>query len=341
MPITLTRRAFGAAAALSITAPFIRRAEAAEPLQLRCSLDTAPSHPRNGAFRDYLAKVEQASAGRVTTKLFEAGSLFPDLQVAKALVQGQVDMACPGTWTLTGLVPDADFAALPAFYGRTIDTMHKATDGAGGKFVSEQLASKLGVEVLGSWLDLGYNNWYSTKKPVKALADLNGMKIRSPGGVLNSWRIRYFGGIANVTAWPDVPLAMSQGTFDGLISTNESTNSSKLYDSGMRYSLQDQQAAAFYIPLVSREFLSKLDPELKATMTKLWADNIAGYRANSAKVQANARGELEKQGVTFTDVPQAELDGVREKTSKELDKVAEDAKMSPKLVQLVMADVGA
>ena len=341
MPIRLTRRTFGAAATLAITAPFIRRASADEPLQLRCSLDTAPSHPRNFAFRDFLGKVEQASGGRVTTKLFESGSLFPDLQVTKALVQGQVEMACPGTWTLTGLVPDADFAALPAFYGRTIDTVHKATDGSGGKYVNEQLAGKLNVDVLGPWLDLGYNNWYSTKKPLKALADLNGIKVRSPGGVLNSWRIRYFGGIANVTAWPDVPLAMSQGTFDALISTNESTNSSKLFDSGMRYSLQDQQAAAFYVPLVSNDFLSKLGPDLKATMAKLWSDNIAGYRANSAKSQANAKGELEKQGVIFTEVAQAELDATREKMAKDLAKVAEDAKMSSKLVQLVMADVGA
>ncbi|HLJ18857.1 MAG TPA: TRAP transporter substrate-binding protein DctP, partial [Stellaceae bacterium] len=339
--ISFTRRTFGAAAALSVAAPFIRRAWADEPLQLRCSLDTAPSHPRNFAFRDFLGKLEQASGGRVATKLFEAGALFPDLQVTKALVQGQVEMASPGSWTLTGLVPDADFAALPAFYGRSIDVMHKATDGGGGKYVNEQLASKLNVQVLGPWLDLGYNQWYSTKKPLKALADLNGIKIRSPGGVLNSWRIRYFGGIANVTAWPDVPLAMSQGTFDALISTNESTNSSKLYDSGMRFSLQDQQAAAFYIPMVSNDFIGKLGPELKATMLKLWADNIAAYRANSAKSQANAKGELEKQGVTFTDVSQAELDEVRTKMAKDVDKVAEDAKMSSKLVQLVMSDVGA
>jgi len=341
MPAKITRRTFGAAATLTIAAPFIRPASADEPLQLRCSLDTVPSHPRNGAFRDFLAKVEQASGGRIATKLFESGSLFPDLQVTKALVQGQVEMACPGTWTLTGLVPDADFAALPAFYGRMIDTVHKATEGSSGKHVNEQLAAKLNVDVLGPWLDLGYNDWFATKKPLKALADLNGIKIRSPGGVLNSWRIRYFGGIANVTAWPDVPLAMSQGTFDALISTKESTNSSKLYDSGMRYSLQDRQAAAFYVPLVSNDFLGKIGPDLKTAMTKLWADNIAGYRANCAKAQANARSELEKQGVTFTDVGQAELDDVRGKMTKELDKVAGDAKMSTKLLQLVMADVGA
>ena len=92
------------------------------------------------------------------------------------------------------------------------------------------------------------------------------MKIRSPGGVLNSWRIRYFGGIANVTAWPDVPLAMSQGTFDGLISTNESSNSSKLYDSGMRHSLQDHQGMGLYVPLVNQDVWAKLGPKLQETV---------------------------------------------------------------------------
>jgi len=63
MSVTLTRRAFGAAAAVSFAAPFVGRLQAAEPLELRCSLDTAPSHPRNAACRDYLAKLETASGG--------------------------------------------------------------------------------------------------------------------------------------------------------------------------------------------------------------------------------------------------------------------------------------
>ena len=74
-------------------------------MELRCSLDTAPSHPRNVAFRDYLGKLEEASGGQIKTKLFESGSLFPDLQVTKALVQGQVEMACPGTWTIPASSP--------------------------------------------------------------------------------------------------------------------------------------------------------------------------------------------------------------------------------------------
>lgn len=337
----ISRRAFGRASIATLGSfAILRHARGEAPLELRCSLDTAPSHPRNVAFRDFLGKIEAASNGQVKTKLFESGALFPDLQVVKALVQGQVEMACPGTWTITGFVADADFSQLPAFYGRPPEQVHKAADGAGGKFVNAEITSKLHVQVLGPWFDLGFNEWFATRKPLNSLADLKGMKLRSPGGVLNSWRIRYFGGIPNVTAWPDVPLAMSQGTFDGLISSNESVNSAKLFDSGMRHSLQDRQGMGLYVPMISEAFWGKLDSKLQEAITRLWADNIANYRANTLKSQENGRAALEKQGVTFTDVPQAELDAVHAAMLRVQDQAVADAHISPKLVELVMADVG-
>jgi TRAP-type C4-dicarboxylate transport system substrate-binding protein len=338
----ISRRSLARAAVLTLGSfAILRHARGEAPIELRCSLDTAPSHPRNVAFHDFLGKIEAASGGQVKTKLFESGSLFPDLQVLKALVQGQVDMACPGTWTITGFVADADFSQLPAFYGRPADMVHKATDGAGGKFVNEEIHNKLHVEVLGPWFDLGFNEWYTTRKPLNSLADLKGMKLRSPGGVLNSFRIRYLGAIPNVTAWPDVPLAMSQGTFDGLISSNESVNSAKLFDSGMRHSLQDNQGMGLYVPMANPDFWQKLGPKLQETVRQLWAENIPTYRANTAKSQAAARGVLEKQGVVFVDVPQAELDRVHADMLKVQDKAVADAHITPKLVELVMADVGA
>jgi len=340
MTARFTRRAIGAGIAAVLAAPYVRRASAA-PLQLRCSLDTAPSHPRNVALRDFLSKVEKASDGQIETKLFESGSLFPDLQVVKALVQGQVEMACPGTWTITGFVPDADFSQLPAFYGQSIDVVHKAADGSAGKHVNEEVASKLKVKVLGSWFDLGFNQWFSTKKPLNSLADLKDMKLRSPGGVLNSWRIRFFGGIANVTAWPDVPLAMSQGTFDGLISTDESVNSSKLYDSGLRHSLQDNQGMGLYVPIMNQDFWGKIGAKTQDAVLKLWADNLPTYRTNTANAQAAGREALAKAGVVFVDVPKTDLDATRQKMLAEQDKVAADAHMSPELLKMVMTDVGA
>jgi TRAP-type C4-dicarboxylate transport system substrate-binding protein len=98
----------------------LRHARGEQPIKIRCSLDTAPSHVRNISIADYLKKVEAETGGKVTSEIFPSGQLFADLNVAKALLQGQVDMACPGGWTQTGIVPDCDFCQLPAFYGQDI-----------------------------------------------------------------------------------------------------------------------------------------------------------------------------------------------------------------------------
>ncbi|MBS0550678.1 MAG: nicotinate-nucleotide--dimethylbenzimidazole phosphoribosyltransferase, partial [Proteobacteria bacterium] len=59
-------------------------------------------------------------------------------------------------------------------------------------------------------------------------------------------------GIANTTAWPNVPLALSQGTFDAFVSTDESCNSAKLWEAGVKYSYADHQFMGQYIPMMSK-----------------------------------------------------------------------------------------
>jgi TRAP-type transport system periplasmic protein len=112
-----SRRSFVTSAMSLVAAPALcTGARADTPLLLRCSLDTAPSHTRNAVIRDYLGKIETAAAGKIKTQLFESGQLFPDLQVGKALLQGQIEMAAPGSWSLTGIVPDSDLFQLPVLY---------------------------------------------------------------------------------------------------------------------------------------------------------------------------------------------------------------------------------
>ena len=178
----ISRRAFARASVLTLGSfAILRHARGDAPLELRCSLDTAPSHPRNVAFRDFLGKLEQASDGQVKTKLFESGSLFPDLQVLKALVQGQVEMACPGTWTLTGFVADADFSQLAGVLRPADrDWCTRRPTARGGKFVNDEIPSKLHVEVLGPWFDLGFNNWYSTPQAAELTGRSEGHEAAQP-----------------------------------------------------------------------------------------------------------------------------------------------------------------
>jgi TRAP-type C4-dicarboxylate transport system substrate-binding protein len=335
MQRSLSRRTLGrSAVAVAGTFGILRHARGEEVLKLRVSLDTAPSHVRNVSIVDYLKKVEDATGGKIVSEVFHSGQLYADLNVAKALLQGQVDMAAPGGWTQTGIVSDCDFCQLPVFYGRPIEVTEHAADGKPGALIVKQIETKLRVKVVGPWLDLGFQNWYTTKKPLNSSDDIKGLKIRSPGGAGISWRIAFFGGIPNTTAWPNVPLALSQGTFDGFVSTNESVATAKLWEAGVKYSYQDHQYVGQYMPMISEAFWSKLAPELQKKMVDVWAANIATYRANAAASQARARKLMEDSGVTFSDPSDATLDAARKAMQADVGTLAKDAKLSADIVHL-------
>ncbi|MBV9735423.1 MAG: TRAP transporter substrate-binding protein DctP [Acidisphaera sp.] len=337
----LTRRQFGSAALAGVAYGSARSVRADEPLQLRCSLDTAPSHGRNISLGDYLKKVEAASNGRIKTELFASGQLFADLDVGKALVQGQVEMACPGSWTLTGFIPDADLFQLPSLYGQPAEIVHKIIDGPAGQAVANSIQQRLRSHVVGPWLDLGYSNWYTTAKPISTLADLKGMKIRNSGGAGQAWRARYVGAIPNTTAWPNVPLALSQGTFDGLVTTNESSASAKLWEAGVKYCLEDHQYFGEYVPMVSLTFWNKLSAGDQKMMTDLWAQNIGTYRANMGAAQTKARQTMESHGVKYVDPTPAQIADWRKGMVADQEQVAKELKIAPEVLKLVVADAGA
>jgi C4-dicarboxylate-binding protein DctP len=325
-----------------MAAPYLsRNARADDAIKLRCSLDTAPSHPRNQAIIDYLGKIDEASKGRIKSEIFHSGQLFADLNVTKALLQGQVDMAAPGTWTMTGLVPDCDFCQLPALYSPAVDVFRHCSDGAPGTHVNKQLESKVRSHIIGTWLELGNENWYTTKKEIHTLEDFSGLKLRSPGGSGISWRIGFVHGIPNVTPWPNVPLALSQGTFDGFISTDESCTSAKLWEAGVKYSYADHQFYANYIPMVSDAFWSKLGEDDRKLMREVWAANIERYRAMSAKSQADARETMKSHGVTFVDPPADQIAADRKRMIAAQADLVRDTKLSPEIVKLVTDTVGA
>ena len=341
MALESSRRAFFKGAAGLLATPYLsRNAFAQDVIKLRCSLDTAPSHPRNQAITDYLEKLDAASNGKIKSELFQSGQLFADLNVTKALIQGQIDMAAPGTWTLTGLVPDSDFCQLPALYSPAIDVFRRCSDGAPGELVGKQIEAKVRSHIIGHWLELGFENWYTTKKPIQTLDDFSGLKIRSPGGAGISWRIAFARAIPNVTPWPNVPLALSQGTFDGFVSTDESCTSAKLWEAGVRYSYADHQFFGNYLPMVSDAFWSKLGEAERKLMRDVWAANIARYRAMSAKSQADARETMKSHGVTFVDPPPEQLAADRKRMIAAQADLIRDAKLSPDIVKLVNETVG-
>ena len=314
------------------------QANAEAQFKLRASLDTSATHARTIAVADYLKQVEARSGGRIATELFHSGQLFRDRDVAKALRQGAVEMAVPGNWVLTGIVPDADVFELPAFFGQPSQVVFKEADGPLGAMIDGELEKRLGVKILGTWLPLGYDNTYSTTKPINGFADMVGMKIRNSGGAGQAARARFFQAQPNMTAWPDVPLALSQGTFDAVSSTDESLASAQLWDSGIHYGFADKEFIGFYVPMVSDSFYNKLPPDLQKLLVDVWQENIGSYRTHMEAAQTQARQTLEQHGIKFVLPSDQALAQERTKMLAEQDSVAKEMRISPEALKQVNDD---
>ncbi|MBX3503533.1 MAG: TRAP transporter substrate-binding protein DctP [Alphaproteobacteria bacterium] len=323
-------------------APAVLRggAMAQDALKMRISLDTSATHTRTVQMTRFAAELNKRAGGKLHAEVFHSAQLFRDRDVAKALRQGGTEMGVPGPWNLTGLEPNVDVFQTPAFYGRVREEIYKVSDGDIGKDLNGRLEKKIGVHVPGKWLDLGSAHTFSTKTPLNSSDDMKGLKVRTSGGKGQFVRVKFFGGIPNFTAWPDVPLALSQGTFDALLTTTESCVSAKLWESGIRFNVQDNHFFAQYIPMISAAFWGKLSADLQKQITTTWADMIGGFRDEMAKSQAHALDVVKEKGIKVVEPSKADIEAARKRLMATLDDVTKELGLEAALVAKAGAALG-
>lgn len=323
----------GGAAALAI-----RPAAANE--QMRISLETNPSHVRNRNTEGFAQRV-RAEIPRLAPQVFPSAQLFRDRDVPRALRQGAIEMGIAGWWNLDGIAPDAALPSLPMFYGIEPTILRRIMDGPAGQHINRKLEDRLRVKVLGRWFDLGAQHFYSAGKPLNGFADLQGLRIRHPGGTANAARIRTLGANPVLVPWPDVPLALSQRTVDGLVTTHESVNTAKLWDAGVRHSLEDFQVFNQYIPMVSQALWNKLTAAERTTLTRIWEEAVDRERAEAAAAQAAARGVLLQNGISIVTVPAEAVAEARRRLMATQDQVVAEIGMDRDLVATVLREIRA
>lgn len=334
----ITRRTlFGCAAvAAALALPITGNAQ---DINIRISIDTNLQHTRSKAMQMFADEVKERSGGAMSVELFHSAQLFNDRDVPRALRRGQIEMGAPGVWQLDAIVPEGGITMLPMFYGLPAETTKTVMDGPVGQEVNQQIEEKLGVKVIGPWCDLGFQHTYSTGKPIKSHDDLKGMKIRIPGGTLNAVRVEGMGANPQLVPWADVPLALQQGAVDGLLTTNMSAASARLWDSGVKHAFLDQQYFGQYVPMVGAGFWEKLTPEQQQIVTESWAAIIEQASADAAAGQTEGLEALQANGITVVEPSAEELARVRGILMERQEAVVKELGMDADLVERLRAEI--
>ncbi len=167
--------------------------------------------------------MEQATQGRVKCNLLPKAVVAPP-QTLDAVKDGLADLSfivhgyTPGRFALT------DVAEFP-FMGDTSEAVSVAYQRLYDKVLAKQDEHK-GVHVLAVFTH-GPGQIYNTKRPVTSLKDLEGLKIRVGGGLVNEVA-KALGTVPMLKPAPESYELLSQGVADGLFFPKELPISFKL-----------------------------------------------------------------------------------------------------------------
>lgn len=212
---------------------------------------------------------------------------------------------------------------------------------ASGDHVNALIEKKIRVKVIGRWLDLGYGTIYTTKKKIEKTSDLEGMKMRVPGGAATVYRYKVFGANPVNISFSDVPQALQRGTVDGLMTNQEAARSAKMWESGLKWGFYDHQAFYQYVPVISLKAWNNYPKDIQNIITSSWEESIDQMRKLVAKRQLMARKELIANGVTTIIAQPEDLAQMYQKLMKAQPDIVENLGIDKDFVKEVKAELDA
>jgi TRAP-type C4-dicarboxylate transport system substrate-binding protein len=176
---------------------------------LTYSIFFPPTHAQTKAAESWAKEIEKRSAGNVKISLFPGGTLTPADQCYDGVVKGISDICMSAFAYTRGRFPAMEALDLPLGYpnGRV------ATRVANEFYLSMKPKALENVKVL--YLHAHGPGLLHTKKPVKTLDELKGMKVRSTG--FSSKIVEALGAVPVAMPQGETYEALSKGIVDGTI----------------------------------------------------------------------------------------------------------------------------
>lgn len=182
------------------------------------------------AFKNY---VLQASKGHMDVKLDYSGGLDADEAYQFHRVQtGKLELAFGGVGNLVPMVQELGVVTLPYLFP-DVAAVVRGTTGKAGALLNSY-AEKAGLRIL-AWTYYGFRYISNSKRPIKSLEDMKGLRIRVPQSLAMIKTYRAFGAVPMPLAWPMTRNALKNNLVDGQCYDYSGFRAMKFQDAGQKY----------------------------------------------------------------------------------------------------------
>jgi tripartite ATP-independent transporter DctP family solute receptor len=207
-------------------------------------------------------------------------------------------MSANSQGAIANVVPEYAALGLPFLFA-DVQKAWALLDGPVGEELSKRTAAK-GMVVLGYW-DNGIRHVTNSKHPIKAPADVKGLKIRTPPDTMTVDIMQALGADTQQIKFAELYVALQQGVVDGQENPLANIASAKLYEVQKYLSLTGHKYEVNPF-VISKRTWDKLTPADQKVFREAAAEATQAQRKMSKEADEKLTAELKAKGVQIETV---------------------------------------
>jgi tripartite ATP-independent transporter DctP family solute receptor len=272
-----------------------------QKLVLKASDVHPEGYPTVAALESMGKKLEAATNGRISFQMFPSMQLGGEKEAIEQAQVGALQLARVSVGALGPVVDDLNVFNLPYLF-RDTNHMRKVIDGPIGQELLDKVTSNPKAGLVGLlWMDAGARSLYDTKKPIRTIDDLKGMKFRVMGNPMFVDMMNALGGNGVSMGYDQVFNALQTGVVDGAENNPPSFVFDNHYTVAKYYTL-DEHLIVPEIVVMSKKTWDSLSGDDQALIRKFSREAQLEERKLWDKYEADAMAKAKAAGIQVIEV---------------------------------------
>ena len=295
------RYLMGLTAGAALASGFAAPAQAQAKMVLKASDVHPEGYPTVAAVEALGKKLSQATNDRLSVQMYASMQLGGEKEAIEQAQVGAIALARVSVGVMGPVVDDLNVLNLPFLFR---DTKHAQTvlDGAIGQELLDKVTNHPTAGLVGlCWMDAGARNMYDTKKPIAAIADLKGMKVRVMGNPMFVEMMNALGGNGIAMGYDQVFTALQTGVVDGAENNPPSFVFDNHYQVAKFYTMTEHLIVPEMV-VMSKVVWAKLTKDDQALLMKLGKEAQAEERVLWNAYQQKALDKMKEAGITIVPI---------------------------------------
>jgi len=228
--------AMGAAAA---SLPPLTPASAQSKATFKAADVQPAGYPTVAATESLGKKLEAATGGRLSVQMYPSAQLGGEKETIEQTQIGAIQLLRVSAGALGPIVDDVNVVNMPFLFKNTAHA-EKMMDGPIGQDLLDRISANANAGLIAlCWMNSGARSIYNTKRAVKSIEDLKGLKIRVIGNPIFIDMMNALGGNGVAMGYDQVFSALQTGVIDGAENNPPSYVFSNHYTAAKHYSLTE------------------------------------------------------------------------------------------------------